>query len=472
MRNKLLLIGFIACLISCIYAQEDGWEPIIQNGFGIQAQKTIPELEVYNDMIYVATAPLGPPATAMLWRSSNGIDSWEDVTPPLDADVSIHSFGKTTLGGGYFWLGTGNSTKGAQIFRTQNGKDWIPISKRGFGKSGLIGAAPNMVVFKGSGDATSYLYAAAGSHGSGIPAELWRLPYDSKDSSDWIKLIDFDTVATGMLNKVDLISYFEVWNDKIYFSTNATGQLWESTDGINFTQNMNVGYGFGQAESNVVISALEIFKDTMYITTTNFNGGQLWRTGDGVTFTNITKDAFGEGAAVNELRKPIVSQDKLWITGYTETTLSSGTPIWRSDDGINWVKSNVNGFGDTLNNGQNASLVGFREFVYFGGPNYTAGAQLWRTPATLGINDVPYKTCRTKLVPNPFSTKAAFDFESECSSIAKIDIFNLTGQHVKAIVPEHGSEAIVERGNLNEGIYFYKIRSQNGTISNGNFVIE
>ena len=218
MKNITLLIATLISMTLTSFSQVDDWVPIVQDGFGLPSQKTIPEMEVYKDTLYVATAPLAPPATAKLWRSGTGTAPWEDVTPPLGGDNSIHSFGQTDLGGGYFWLGTANTTKGGRIFQSRNGIDWIPISSRGFGTAELNGVAPNMVVFTDPNDLITYLYAGIGSHGAGFPGEVWRIPYTSTDSTAWVKLIDFDTVTTSISDTVDLISYFEVWNNKIYFS--------------------------------------------------------------------------------------------------------------------------------------------------------------------------------------------------------------------------------------------------------------
>lgn len=473
---KLSLWFFLFSTLSIsVFGQVDSWTPVIEDGFGIPIQKTAPEMEVFNDTLYVVTAPITGVVNAKLWRTGDDFATVEDVTPPLiftDGDNSIHSFGKTTEGGGYFWLGTGHPSKGAMIFQSQNGKDWTPISKRGFGTPSLNGATPNMVVFQSTTDTIPYLYAGAGSHGGGIAAEVWRIPYNSTDSLDWVQLIDFDTVPTSISDTVDLTTYFEVWNDKVYFGTNGKGQLWESSDGVNFEQNMGVGYGFNDP-TNGVISAMEIFNDTMYLTTTNIpNGGQLWRTGDGITFESITTNAFNQGPDVNELRKPVVFNGQLWLTGYTETTLSSGTPIWRSQDGTNWVQSNTNGFGDTLNNGQNPSLVGSGDFMYFGGPNYTAGAQIWRTDIATDIENIIETKCQIKLSPNPFSECSFINVDNSCTPLSRISIYDINGKLVKTIDATGKSIIEIDRDGLLKGMYFFNAYTIDKKKSSGKFILK
>jgi hypothetical protein len=352
-----------------VFENPDEWEQIIGDGFGYSVQDTVPEMEVFEGYLYAATSPTEK-ALAKLWRSETGeVDSWEEIvdfTPALDRVVSIHSFGSTDLGGGYMWFGTG-AAYGATIYRSQDGLSWTQINEGGFGTPDLKGATPHMVVFQG------YLYAGAISHGSGIPSQVWRIPYVSSNASEWELVVDFADINPI----IDTVTYFYVWNDTLYFGTNAGAQLWESTDGVNFTQNEYVGNGFGDS-SNQVLSSFVEFNDYFYVTTTNMKGGQLWRTNDGEEWEQLTDDAFGKGRAVSELRSLRTSFGLLWLTSYTDTTYSEGTAIWRSSDGVNFVQSNVDGFGDINNNGQNAVTIGFENHQYFGGPNYQDGGQIWR----------------------------------------------------------------------------------------------
>jgi len=348
--------------------QEIGdWEQVISDGFNDNDQNTIPEMEVFENYLYVSTAAQEGGQLAELWRSVDG-ESWEEITDfdPSSQASSIHSFGVTDLGGGYIWFGTGSGF-GAEIYRSQDGETWTGISEKGFGNSGLTGAAPHMVVFDG------YLYAGAGSHGKGTPGQVWRIPYTSTEPDDWEQLVDF----ADSNENVQTITYFYVWDDTLYFGTDAGGQLWESTDGVHFSQNQYVGTGFGD-KTNYVLSSFVVFDDYFYVTTTNKYGGQLWRSNDGMHWEQITDDAFGKGKAVNELRSLRVSFGKIWLTAYTQLGYSDGTPIWVSDDGVNFVQYNEDGFGDGNNNGQNAVTIGFGDYQYFGGPNYVDGGQVWR----------------------------------------------------------------------------------------------
>jgi hypothetical protein len=353
------------------------WIQIVGDGFGDSAQTTVPEMEVFKDQLFVATAPTTGAGLAKLWRSSTGeVGSWVNdavFSPPLVGDRSIHSFGTTDLSGGYIWLGTGSQAAGGAIYRSQDGVNWIAVCERGFGEITRTGLSPHMVVFQGSGDTEPYLYAGMGSHGVGAAAQVWRAPYETSDPDAWEMLVDFTVEDPD----ITTITYFYEWNATLYFGTNAGGRLWRTTDGTTFTIDSGVGAGFGDND-NRVISSLVAFDNKLYATTTNPTGGELWYTADGATWMPVTQDAFGKGAAVSELRSLRTSFGKVWLTAYTDLEISQGTPIWESQDGLIFVQSNEDGFGDANNKGENAVTIGFGDYQYFGGPNYVVGGQLWR----------------------------------------------------------------------------------------------
>lgn len=468
LKTFLILIVFTPNLL---FSQTDNWVQVVGNGFENSSQNTVPEMEVFNGYIYASTSPLSA-GIAKLYRSSTGdAGTWTNINIPLNGDKSIHSFGTTELGGGYIWCGTGNPTIGAMIYQSQDGSTWTPIANRGFGNPNLATSAPHMVVFQGTGDTSPYLYAGIGSHGAGYKAEVWRIPYTSTNPSDWVKIIDFDTVSTTITDSVDLISYFCLWNNKIYFGTNAKGQLWESTDGTHFTQNTGVGYGFG-INANIVLSSIAVFNDTMYITTTNMQGGQLWRSGDGVSWQKITGNAFGKGVAVNELRSLRASFGKLWVTGYTDVNYSNGTPIWKSSDGFNFTQSNADGFGNINNNGQNAVVIGFGNHEYFGGPNYQDGGQVWRLDMTTDVNMTEIKENTVNIFPNPFSEIAFIEYQSKNISTCEVNIYNINGELVKTIKPDSNNKFIIKKEILNSGIYLYSLTENQKVIKSGKFIIE
>ncbi|MBI4930727.1 MAG: T9SS type A sorting domain-containing protein [Bacteroidetes bacterium] len=461
MKIFTLFIGLIF-ISHLTFAQADVWSPVVTDGFSNPNNYGIVEFDVFKGQLYAATAQKAV-GTAQLWRSTTGnTGSWTQVTnfiPALPSAVkNIPSFGKTNLGGGIMWLGTGSPNTGTRIYRSTDGSNWTAISKKGFGNPGLITPSPNMVVFQGTSDTIPYLYAGGGSHGGSTNAEVFRIPYNSTDSADWVKLIDFDTVATTASDIVDLISYWCVWNNKIYFSGNGSGQIWESSDGINFTQNLlgGTGYGFG-VPSNIVIACLQVFNDTLFAATTNkILGGQMYRTGDGINWQSVTTDAFGKGNSAEELHNIDTAFGYIWVTAYTDTATSNGCPIWRSSDGWFFVQSNTDGFGNPDIDGENPVTISFGNNMYFGGPNYTAGGQIWRTTVATEVQNLS-NNILINVFPNPNNgefTVYGLQFP------VQLQIYNSLGQ----IVHEQTLNSNLKTVNLSEaksGIYFLQIKSDN-----------
>lgn len=458
------------------FGQVDFWQPIDTTGFGSPQNYDIVEFETFNGNIYCATGRSGSGTAQIRYSSTGNSGTWTQVTsfsPPLHPSVKgFPSFGKLDSAG-IMWTATGSGI-GTRIYRTTDGLNFTAISKIGFNNnSGLITPSPNMVVFQGSGDTIPYLYAGGGSHGGTTNAEVWRIPYNSIDSLDWVQLIDFDTVETTSQDTVDLISYWYVWNNKIYFTTNGKGQLWESTDGVNFTQNMLAPYGkygFG-VSSQIVLACMQVFNDTMYVTTTNkFLGGQMYRTGDGLTWNEVTLNAFGKADTVEELHNMDIGFGYLWVTSYTDTSISQGNPIWRSSDGLNFVQSNSDGFGNPLNNGENSVTIQFGNNMYFGGPNYTNGSQLWRTEVTTGMQESTKINSSIKIYPNPFVTLAVIKTDNPLHN-ATLTLYNLYGQIIKQINNLSGQEFTLHRDNLLNGLYFIHLTQDGKMIMTEKLVV-
>ena len=478
--KKYLLFSTLTSITLLSFGQADVWLPIETTGFGSTQIVNIGVFQIFNGNIYCATERNGTGTAQIRYSSTGNTGTWNPIssfTPSLHLSVkAFPAFGKLDSAG-IMWVGTGSGI-GTRIYRTTDGITFTAISRRGFNNNaGLVTPSPNMLVFQGSTDTVPYLYAGAGSHGGNTNAEVWRIPYYSADSSDWVRIIDFDTIIPPIIpaDTVDLISYWCVWNNKIYFSTNCKGQLWESTDGINFTQNALAPfgqYGFGVG-SNIVIACLQVFNDTLYASTTNKTlGGQMYRTGDGINWQQITANAFLKADTVEELHHMDTAFGYIWVTAYTDTSISNGCPIWRSSDGINFIQSNTDGFGNPLIDGQNPGIISFGNNMYFGGPNYSTGGQIWRTDITTGIGELLNEDCGVMLFPNPFTDYATIGFDSDCDAVSIFSIYNITGQIVLSVENPSGNQISIEKNNMTAGMYFYNIQTTNGTITTGKFIIQ
>jgi len=479
MKKNLLLSLTFSALTHIAFGQADIWSPIVTNGFGTTQQYNVQGFVEFKDTLYVSAARKGISGSAEVYRSGTGdVGSWGS---PIIYDSSttfnkgIPAWGTTSLGGGLMWMATGNQTQGTKVYRTQNGTSWIPISNFGFGNPLLWSPTPNMVLFQGTGDTIPYLYAGGNSHGGPAKSQVWRTPYTNTNPSSWNLIVDFNIRDTN----VTQVTYFYVWNNKLYFGTNGDSLLYESTDGINFIANTGVATSF--LGSDLLIACLIEYNGILYAGTNNQSplfGGQLYRTPDGITWTNITAllTAAGRQASVDEELHDIdTANGYLWITPYTDTvTSTSGMPVWHSTDNTvsAFVQSNLDGFGNPNIDGENPSVSGFKGREYFGGPNFVTGGQIWRTDVFTGIIEGENESCKTTVFPNPFSYNATIRFDIDCGTISQLLVYDLTGKLILSLENTTSNEVKVEKNNLNPGMYFYQIHTETGKSETGKFIIE
>jgi len=473
MTKNLLLSLTISTLTVAAFGQADNWSPIITNGFGTSQNYNVISFQEFKDTLYTTCGRTGG-GQAEMYRSADGV-TWTQVfyggTPTTKGIASIMS---DTIGGGYMWMATGDLVQGTKVYRTQNGTSWIPISTGGFGNNLLWSPTPHMVLYQGTGDTIPYLYAAGNSHGGPAKSIVLRTPYTNTNPANWDTIVDFNLRDPD----VTQVTYFYIWNSKLYFGTNGDSLLFESTDGINFVANTGVATDFLGAD--LLIASLAEFHGYLYAGTNNQSpvfGGQLYRTSDGITWNNITSmlTLAGHQPSVDEeLHKLDTANGFLWITPYTDTAFStSGIPVWRSTDTsvTAFVQSNTDGFGNPLIDGENPNIYGFKGREYFGGPNYTNGGQIWRTDLFTGITESIFKNSSVKIYPNPFSTQTTLQTDKLLIN-ATLMVYNLFGQKIKQMDNLSGQVIIFHRDNLKNGLYFYNIQSADGTILTGKIIIE
>lgn len=468
--KKFLLLTTTTFLSMLSFGQADNWNSVITNGFTSPQNYNVIGFNEFKDTLY-ATCGRSGAGQAEMYRSGDGL-TWNQVNygtyPTVKGIASINS---DTIDGGYMWMATGNLAMGTQVFRTQNGTTWIPISTPGFGNSALWSPTPHMVLYQGTTDTIPYLYAAGNSHGGPAKSMVLRTPYDNTILTNWDTIVNFNIRDTN----VTQVTYFYEWNNKLYFGTNGDSLLFESTDGINFVANVGVATDF--YGSDLLIACLIDFNGKLYAGTNNLIfGGQLYETPDGINWSRITSLLPNFEDSVDfELHDIDTANGYLWVTPYTDTLYStSGMPVWRSTDAsvTSFVQSNLDGFGNPLIDGANPTIYGFKGRQYFGGPNYTTGGEIWRTDLFTGIIEPSKNQCSVNIFPNPFNNNASIVLNPDCSEISKLFIYDMTGKLVRSVETSSNNIVTIERGNLMEGLYFYQLTSTKGAITSGKFIIQ
>lgn len=92
---------------------------------------------------------------------------------------------------------------------------------------------------------------------------------------------------------------------------------------------------------------------------------------------------------------------------------------------------------------------------------------------TLGLKENKVlKQTITKLYPNPFSQTATLGFENPQNNNHHLSIFNTMGQLVLSIDNIKGNKVLIDRKELQTGLYFYQLQNEDGVIGSGKMMIE
>lgn len=161
------------------------------------------------------------------------------------------------------------------------------------------------------------------------------------------------------------------------------------------------------------------------------DGGLLVLGNGPSTFVVIKTDSLGNGV-------DCIEQD-MFATSFVDTIISSTTPFTETAGGmISTVRP------------------------HFFTPSFivTDGC----APFTLDISKENLATAFT-IFPNPFTDQTTVAFTGVTTN-ASIQIIDILGKTIyRSQIPENSTTFIIEKGNINSGIYFVQIQSNTGTIS-------
>jgi len=263
---------------------------------------------------------------------------------------------------GRLYAGTGWNGVIGQVWRSQDGTNWQPVTTDGFGYDGNT-VVSNFVVFRGR------LYVGTGSEiGS---AQIWRSK--SGDSDSWTQVAPDGPGSTGN------VTGFAVYKGVLYAAIEPAGglgapiQVWRSTNGSDWVTVTIDGFGDERNEST---GGFAQFGGYLYLGTRNdVTGGQIWRTKDGKHWEQAVSDGFGDLANI-KVESLLVHDGLLYAATFNEQT---GLQIWRSADGMNWEQVLANGFGDSNNFSTlwNSATVEYQGQILIGTWNTADGGELW-----------------------------------------------------------------------------------------------
>lgn len=94
-------------------------------------------------------------------------------------------------------------------------------------------------------------------------------------------------------------------------------------------------------------------------------------------------------------------------------------------------------------------------------------------PIIAAINDKPQHEIGIELSPNPFSISTTIKINgNDETDLLSFFIYDLTGKEIQVKSSVSNQQISIERGNLSNGVYFYKVFQNNKNIAAGKLMVE
>lgn len=300
-------------------------------------------------------------------RYMNGVPGWQQRNVNGFGDRNNRAVWSLGVFGGRLYASTVNQASGAELYRLSPNGAWERVATGGFGQAANIGI-DRLTEFNGQ------LYASTWTDGS-IGAQIWRSP--SGNANSW------SLVAQGGLGSTNNAEFMSLtpFNGYLYAGTwvgdsNDHGaEIWRSNTGNSGSWTRVASNGFSNDNSNYAILSMKVFNGSLYAATGNdMSGGELWRSSDGLNWTQVNSDGFGSADNTR-----VVSLETFASNLYVGTWNSAtGGEIWRTSNGTTWERVMQGGFGNSANTDIGALIV-FRHELFVMVGNRATGPEVWRS---------------------------------------------------------------------------------------------
>ncbi|MBL7891183.1 MAG: T9SS type A sorting domain-containing protein [Bacteroidia bacterium] len=255
------------------------------------------------------------------------------------------------------------------------------------------------------------------------------LSRSTNNGATWITLLTGQHIHTLIFNGTDL------------FAGTHSGGVFKSSDyGANWTT-ANVGLPSAPVQTFCIKSG-KIFAGTGYATYVSNDNGGSW--------------ASCGGSDIQE----IFANDSILIR------YGNYSGIQRSfNDGVTWVNINWGLYGHPVycfNSIANNIFAGTDHNVYRS-----------QTNLLTEISNLSEIENSSTIYPNPFSSNATIEINGKVShENIEISIYNFVGKEIKKLNNISGRKINLDRADLSNGIYFYRLIKNDYSFASGKFIIE
>ena len=305
----------------------------------------------------------------------------------------------------------------------------------------FISKSNSSILFFG-GQKVNKISAAPGGAATAISPVL-------NDPSSPVRVCNISTIGQSILNA------------SILYAGTADGKVWNTLNGGTNWKDITPFQGLSFYVTKVMPSPNAA--STAYVTRSGYRSNDntplIFKTvNDGTTWTNITGDL--PLLAVNDIEIYPGKENIIFIA-------NDAGVYYTTNSGVNWLRLGNNMpyvpvFDVDLNYNNSRLIAGT-----FGRSIYTMDVSL---AITVNLESLPNHSLQASVYPNPFSSQANFSV-NEYQKNATLKIYSLTGQLIKNI-NFSGQQVVFEKENLESGIYFYQISSENKTLATGKIIAE
>ena len=253
-----------------LWRSHDGstWQPVVTDGFGNSNNAEIFYLSKIGSNLCASTWNYASDG-AQLWCSSSGDPgTWAQDGANGFGNSNNSAFMSAQVYNGAAFIGTFNSTDGAEIFRKDpSSGNWIGVAATGMGDKGNDAAA-SMAVYN------KFLYVIFG-HTAGGGSTIWRCQVC--DGSDWINVVpngfnnpNANHAPALVVLKTGIYAFLGNRADGLQVYQSKDGLIWKKVgvDGLGSSHNLITYWG----------NAVTVLNNTLYLGTYNpNNGGGVWK---------------------------------------------------------------------------------------------------------------------------------------------------------------------------------------------------
>jgi len=246
---------------------------------------------------------------------------------------------------------------------------------------------------------------------------------------------------------------FDSTNNRVWMATQGSGlkKIQGSTITTYNTSNSNI--------PNDDVKSVTVDNNGIVWLTFNDASSGLFKF-DGTTWTQYTSSNSG---LLNTNYIGVVKSDKkgnIWIGGYSYQGLTKF-------NGTTWTSYNIAY--------PNFPSTNIKDFT-FGNNNIVwiaTGNGLVKMQLPVGISEVNDKSNNVKLYPNPFSNNATITIDDKIKlNMASVVIYDVVGKEIKRINNITSNTITIEKAEMPNGIYFYKVINYEAAIATGKFIVE